>query len=82
MSSLPKRETVETDRQHCVHVYPCCFVCVCGVCGVCECVWCVVCIPTVRLRPAAERGSANIQTLNTLHCTTAAAAAAGLLSYV
>lgn len=45
------------------------------------CVCVCVCIPTVKLRPAAERGSANIQTLNTLHCTTAAAAA-GLLSYM
>ena len=83
MSSLPEKETVETDRQTdrqtalctCIYVLLCVCVCVC-VCG--------VCIPTVRLRPAAERGSANIQTLNTLHCTTAAAAAAaaGLLSYV
>lgn len=42
-----------------------------------------VCVPTVRLRPAAERGSANIQTLSTFHCTTAAAAAAArLLGYM
>lgn len=48
----------------------------------CTCASVCVCIPTVRLRPAAERGSANIQTLSSLHCTTAAAAAAGLLSYM
>lgn len=47
--------------------------CVCACVCVCMC----ACEPTVRLRPAAERGNANIQTLQ---CSTAAAA--GLLYYM
>lgn len=42
----------------------------------CVCVCACRCVPTVKLRPVAERGSANIQAPNTFHCTTAATAAA------
>lgn len=72
MEKYPTRKSAwRVSKQQYVHMYLCISVFVC--------VW----IPTVRLRPTAERGSANIQTLNTLRCTTAAAAAAaGLRSSV